>query len=102
MISLKRSKDDEYKGMPMESEYAWGTQITLEDEHVDQVQVEGLNIGDEVTLTAIAKVVSKSSNEDEVGPRKSLTFQVTDIDVHQMEAQGSSGEDAANILYRRQ
>jgi hypothetical protein len=97
MINLKNKVSDDDHGLPTEvmeaPAYPWGTQITLEDEHIEALGLD-LSVGDSVTIQAVAKVVEQSQNESENHSHTSVSFQITEIDM-------SRGEslDASDVLY---
>ena len=93
MISLKNSKTDseaiDYEA-PM---YHWGSAITLEKEHLDQLGLD-VSVGDEVTITGKA-IVSNHSEHDNLDSEshESMGFQFTDIEIKPAKS------DRAGLLY---
>lgn len=94
MINLKMSPEEvgEVKDTDAPS-YPWGTRIELEDEQLRALGVD-LAVGDSVTVNAIAEVVSHSEHESEDHQHKSISLQITDIEVHK-----ANTIDAADALY---
>jgi len=88
LTSMKLAKTSRMHSMPTEAvmsdrpEYPYGLNISLENDSLDKLSMKSLpDVGDEMTLIAKVKVVSVSSNESESGERRSISLQITDMDL---------------------
>jgi len=68
LVDLKRTPEDkkEYKTEITnygDEDYAWGTQLRFDDIEAEKLGIMGLNVGDEVQIMGMARVISKSQNE---------------------------------------
>lgn len=85
MINLKLTKSEKESecdiGMD-DNPYPYGTRINIDDEHLAALNLNA-KIGDTVEIRAKAEVVSMSAHEDADAdkPHKSMSFQLTDIEV---------------------
>lgn len=85
--SLKRSKDDIKKDEEVltvagdEAVYPYGSRIHLNQNEIDKLDVGECKVGDEVMITAKAKVVEKSEYETEKNKRMHIEFQLTSMAV---------------------
>ena len=82
LISIDKETGGSETSIDSGSHYPYGTSITLNDDMVDEFGVGNLKVGDEVTVTGVAIVTSKSehSNESEgsSSESKSVSFQLTE------------------------
>lgn len=98
MINLKMPKgetDEVACAGPGEGNpYPWGVRITIEDKHLDELNLNA-KIGDTVEIHAKAEIVSTSAHEDAESDQshKSMSFQITDIDVKR------PGKSAMSVMY---
>lgn len=90
MKSLKMSRKErearqkEMMEAPIDDTYyPYGTRLHLDDETVAKLGLPNMRAGEEVTISAKAKVssVSSSENEKDSKPRVSMDFQITDMEV---------------------
>ena len=86
LIDMKRppekSEDKASKSQTAAHEYHYGTLINLEKRHIDKLDISHLNVGDEVSIHAKAKVASKSSHTSESGnDHHSMGLQITHMGV---------------------
>lgn len=74
--------------------YPWGTELNLEDETLEKLGIDRLpEVGEEVQITAVAKVTRVSASESQGGARRSLYLQITDMAV------GLPSQSAESKLY---
>lgn len=69
------SDEDEGTLLSDRKRYPWGTSLDIRDEMLEQLNISSLNVGDEVQLHGVVKVVSKSDRSDEDESSKSMTLQ---------------------------
>jgi hypothetical protein len=84
LVNMKMSKEEaKEESSPSETRYPYGLEISLDDDALGKLGLgDGLNVGDEVTITAKAKVTRKSGYETLVGDAESsIGLQITDMDV---------------------
>jgi len=63
--------------------YPWGTSLEFDDETLEKLGITQLpDIGEEVAITAVAKVTRISASEDQDGARRCLGLQITLLDVN--------------------
>lgn len=63
--------------------YPWGTSLDLDDDTLGKLGLAKLpEVGEEVAITAVAKVTRISANEDQGGMRKCLGLQITSMEVN--------------------
>ena len=99
LVNMKMSKEEaKEQSSPSASgapEYPYGLQLNLDDDAMEKLGIgDGMNVGDEVTITAKAKVTSKSGYQTMVGDAEnSVGLQITD-----MEVSGESSK-ASKTLY---
>lgn len=70
LVDLKRTPEDkkEVKEDHVkfgEEDYAWGTRMHLDEIEADKVGLMECNVGDEVEIVGVAKVIGKSVRESE-------------------------------------
>lgn len=62
--------------------YPWGTSLDLDNDTLAKLGITKLpEVGEEVAITAIAKVTRISANEDQGGTRQCLGLQITTMEV---------------------
>lgn len=89
MINMKMSKEEateQCSPSSVETEmprYPYGLELSLDDDAMEKLGIgDGLNVGDEVQITAMAKVTRKSGYETLVGDSEnSISLQITDMEV---------------------
>lgn len=88
MVNMKMSAEEakEQNSGPTEAEgpkYPYGLSLNLDNDTLAKLGIgTGVEVGDEVTITAKAKVTSKSGYETMVGgAENSIGLQITDMDV---------------------
>lgn len=87
LIDLKKKKKTKAEikkentiGYPDEDLYPWGLRLSFEKEVVDKLGgLKGLEVGDEVDLKGVAKVVEVRSNETRKGADRRVELQVVKI-----------------------
>lgn len=84
-----------------EAHYPWGTEIQIQDDLVEKLKAGDYAVGQEVTVVAKAIVSRKSEDnheslESEGRHSKSISFQITDIEI------GAKEGDFAEKLYKDQ
>lgn len=100
LVDIKRTPADKKENKEEitkfgEEDYAWGTQIRLDEIEAEKLGIMGLNVGDEVDLLGIGKVISKSMRESEQGGSDgSIEIQMTQLGIAK-----SQGKTAAEKLY---
>jgi len=63
-----------------EPEFDWGTELHLGPELIEKLKAQALGVGDEVAITAKAKVTRANTNEERKGEVKTyLDVQITDM-----------------------
>jgi len=63
-------------------EYPWGTALDLDGEQVKALGLEGVGLGQEFNVVALARVKNVSSSEsEEQGKRVNVVLQITDMAV---------------------
>lgn len=98
MVNLKQGTDT-YENSDGEvktrDEYPWGLHITLNDDVIKKLAMAVPKVGDEVMVTAKAKVLSTSTREDGDESKSTVELQITDIGI------GAEGDkpSAASVLY---
>ncbi|UPY96261.1 capsid staple protein [Pectobacterium sp. 21LCBS03] len=101
MVNLKQGTDT-YENSDGEvktrDEYPWGLHITLNDDVIKKLGMTVPKVGDELMVTAKAKVLSTSTREDGDESKSTVELQITDIGI------GSEGEkpSAAMVLYGKE
>lgn len=104
MISMKltaaEAKADTMLGDPSDDDlpkYPYGLSICLDDETLDKLGITDLPaVGTVMQLTALVEVCSISQYENQTGADKSLSLQITDMEL----AAGNGGEKSiANRIY---
>ena len=99
MINLKNKESDVAKSEMVDYEppaYPYGAQIHLEKEHLEQLGLSDLEVGDEVQIVAKAHVTDHSQHEHIDGDgHESMGFQITDIDIDA----GAPEIDKIGLLY---
>lgn len=93
MVNLKNVVKTDTAVISDNDGYPWGTRIHLEDDVIEQLGVEALAVGDTVVVVAIAEVKSKSEYADDENTSRSLTLQLTDMEVKRQDP------DTAEQLY---
>ncbi len=75
--------------------YPWGTRLDFENDLVDNLEIDGLAVGDVVEIKAFAFVQSKSIRESDSpnGSHKDISLQLTAMKVSREES------DRAEELY---
>jgi hypothetical protein len=88
MVNMKMSAEEakEQNACPSEAEgprYPYGLALNLDNDALDKLGIgTGVEVGDEVTIVAKAKVTSKSGYETMVGgAENSIGLQITDMEV---------------------
>jgi hypothetical protein len=90
--SKEDSSDVESSALGSSESYPYGTELTLEDDLYDALNIANLSVDDEVTVIARAKVSRKSEHNVEASGNnvsrnsKSMSIQITELEV-------KSGED---------
>ena len=77
-----------------EDHYPYGTSLSFDDELVDELKLDALDIGDVVEIKAFAKVTSKSEHDSERNSGKSVSIQLTDVEIYP-----ENNSDHADELY---
>jgi hypothetical protein len=82
-LSAKEAKEDcgmtapgDTKDLPR---WPWGLRLTLDDEVLTKLGLELPDVGDTVTITAQAHVVSVNSSERQGETNRSVELQITDL-----------------------
>lgn len=108
MVSLKNKpfSDKETEVMPMEEEaYPWGSRITIEKFHLQQLDLSNVEVGDTVQITAVAEVVGHNRHDSMRGPdHESMEFQLTEIEIDATDGDDDQVDDdklgdRAKLLY---
>lgn len=70
---------------PSQPEYPWGLNIHLGTDEVRKLNAGSYDVGQQVRVSAVARVQSKSQSEDEeAGESLTLTLQITEMEVTDM------------------
>jgi hypothetical protein len=82
-MSKEEAKEQSSPSTADTPRYPYGLEIRLDDDAIEKLGLgDGLNVGDEVMITAKAKVTGKSGYETLVGDAEnSIDLQITDMDV---------------------
>ena len=59
--------------------YPYGTQLSFEDDIIDELDIGGLAVGDVVEIKGYAIVDSKSENSNKEMTNKTIRFQMTSV-----------------------
>ena len=99
-VDLKRTSADkkEFKEDISfgDEDYAYGTRLHLDDIEADKLGLMDMNVGDEVELAGMAKVIGKSVRESQgTGKNGHVELQITMLAVQT----ASDKESAAQRLY---
>ena len=94
MGKVKISKEKYDDSPSSEAHYPYGTNLSFEDDLVDKLKLDDLDIGDTVEVRAMAKVTAKSEHDSERHSSKSVSLQLTEVDV-----QPEDTRDNADKLY---
>jgi hypothetical protein len=87
LVNMKMSKEEaKEQSSPSTTDtprYPYGLEINLDDDAIEKLGIgDGIEVGDEVTITAKAKVTRKSGYETLVGDSEnSIGLQITDMEV---------------------
>jgi hypothetical protein len=87
LVNMKMSKEEaKEQSSPSIADaprYPYGLEICLDDEAIEKLGIgDGLNVGDEVMITAKAQVTRKSGYQTMIGEAEnSIGLQITDMDV---------------------
>lgn len=83
LFDMKRAdcKDEEKDSEPKTetTEYPWGLRLTLEQEQLDKLDVSKLRIGDEVNLSAVARVRSARASDERPDQICCIDLQITQL-----------------------
>ena len=82
-MSKEETKEQSSPATADTPRYPYGLEINLDDDAIDKLGLgDGLSVGDEVMITAKAKVTRKSGYETLVGDAEnSVALQITDMEV---------------------
>ncbi len=89
MIDMKVSKKDAEKETPeaieqTEPKYPWGLQLNMDNDELKKLDLmdEKVEVGDEMTIRAVCKVLSVSEDESlNMGTRKNIRYQITEMEI---------------------
>ena len=84
VVSTKRGKKNEAKiCQDIESEFFWGTSVSLEDEMLDRLNLNlsDLSVGDEVDIAGKGKITSISHSAGPGSSRRSVGIQMIAVGV---------------------
>jgi|CXWL01.1.fsa_nt_gi hypothetical protein len=105
MKSMKMSAAESEKSMPAvamdapKDRYPYGLTLNLDQDTLEKLGIELPEVGEEVKITAIAKVTSCHASESEGGVKNSSCgLQITDMEV----GQESSVSEIASRLYAKE
>ncbi len=86
LCDMKRAgnKDVEKDSMPTTAvaetpEYPWGLRLTLEQEQLDKLDVSKLRVGDEVNLSAVARVRGARASDERPDRICCIDLQITQL-----------------------
>lgn len=101
IVDLKRTPADkkeieaEFDRSFSESDYPYGLNLSFQDTEIRKLNIGEMDVGDEVTITATAKISSKSFREVEGGkPDGNMGIQITGMAVEK-----ANTTSAAQKLY---
>jgi len=93
-VSDKKAVEEMYAiDGPGGDDYSYGLNINLEAEELDKLEIGKLDVGQEVMITAMAKVTSFSENQNEKQTNRSAGLVIQKMDL----VQGSG--DVVKTLY---
>lgn len=98
LVDLKRSPEDKKENKEQiesfgEETYAWGTRMHLDEIEANKLGIMDLNVGDEVEIGAMAKVIGKASREGaNQNPDGHIEIQITQMAVQKPEGKTSAAE----------
>jgi hypothetical protein len=73
--------------------YPWGLGLTLDDESLDKLGITKLpTVGKSYTLVAKCDVTSVSESESDMGSRRSVSLQITDLALDFSDEKKDAGE----------
>lgn len=93
MIEIKQSSQDNAVTAHDGNDYPWGTQLRLENELIENLEIGALSPGDIVEVRGFAFVESTSQHASENSSDKSMSLQMTFIKVTRED------DDLAKQLY---
>lgn len=95
MINLKRKGGDSESDLVAHEElYPYGFALHVNDDLIDELGLEGVQLGDELRIEGKVKVTSVSAHEESNGKSQHLTLQITDVGMR-----SDSQSDHAGVLY---
>lgn len=97
MVNLKNSTETFENGKgekEVREEYPWGLNISLDNDTIKKLGVSFPDVGKNISLSAIAKIISKSSSEREGEKSIRVELQITD-----MALDAGQDKSAADVLF---
>ncbi len=107
LVPIKKESNDEEVvccGDDDLPRYPWGTELDLRDDLVDALSIGDLEVGSEVTIISTGFIAARNERGSErLGEQptdsKTVSIQLTAIQVEPAVSDGQSAEKILNILY---
>lgn len=95
LVSLKMDlkEIEDQSSVSNEREYPYGTSITIEDEKINELGLEGVGVGKKVRIVAIGEVVAVSKYDAVQNTKSSVEIQIQDMAV-----EAEAGTDRRDII----
>lgn len=102
MIDMKLPKPKPEKNAKLSEcvdgrdKYPWGLRLDLNNESIKKLTgVDSVDVGEEVTLSAVAKVVEKRANETQTGKDTRIELQIVKLGVERKVSADKAFEEGA-------
>ena len=93
MTEIKKSSNTDHMPIVGGNGYPWGTELSFENDMIEDLEIGALAPGDVVEVRGFAVVVSKNERSDADNTEKSMSLQMTFLKVDR------ETDDAATQLY---